>query len=65
MGVTTYTVIATGQTTASAEEVEAAVRASLTSVGLELVPCNWAPDLDTIAEQTGVPFGTNQLIDLN
>lgn len=61
----TFTVIATGQTAAPAEQIEAAVRSALASVGVRLIPCRWAPDLDTIAENCGADFGSNCLVDLN
>ena len=59
----TFTIVATGQTTATTDEVGASVRASLAAAGVELIACTWAPDLDTIRDNIDAP--SLELIDLN
>lgn len=41
------------------------VALSVEDLGAEIVPCNWAPDMDTVADATGVDFDNIVLIDLN
>lgn len=60
---TTFTVIATGTTDAPLDQIETALRAELERIGVRLIPCNWTPDSDTIAEQAGVE--RVDVIDLN
>jgi hypothetical protein len=45
---TTYTIVATVDTSLSEDEIRAGITAALD--GCELIPCNWAPDPDTISE---------------
>jgi hypothetical protein len=61
-----FTLVATGYTeTADPEDIDSAVRAALASVGVELIPCAWAPDLDTVADAADLAYGDLTLIDLN
>lgn len=61
---TTFTLVATGQTQASLDVIADTVRAALHDAGVELVECNWAPDLDTVSDAVpGNP--TLALVDLN
>lgn len=65
------TVVATvrlpeGYTTADLGVLADLVTATLVQTeGCELVGCDWAPDLDTVAEAIGADFGTVALVDLN
>jgi hypothetical protein len=43
--------------------LETEVRATLARLGVELIPCGWAPDPDTIAELAGAD--RLHVIDLN
>ena len=58
----TFTVVATGITAKSADEVEVAVRRALAEACMELVACDWAPDPDTISDVVGEDV---TVIDLN
>jgi hypothetical protein len=63
--VTNFTVFATGQTLRPLGEVEAGVRAALAALGVELLPCNWAPDPDTIWDATPAAGQPIRLVDVN
>lgn len=60
---TTFTVFATAVTDRPLVDIERAVRDALAAVGADLVPCNWAPDPDTIADATAAD--RIELVDLN
>lgn len=63
------TVVATVKvpTDVSNDVIEDVVRKALERTGGEFVPCNWAPDPDTIADQTdgGIDFDALTVIDVN
>lgn len=67
MAVTHATIVATvALDSQTAEHVARTVRAVLeATLGLDLVGCDWAPDLDTIADATGVDYDNIVLLDLN
>jgi hypothetical protein len=61
-----FTLVATGQTLTPLSEVEYAVRITLQAKGVELIPCNWAPDADTITDAVQIPAdATVAILDLD
>jgi hypothetical protein len=58
---TTYTIVATVDTELSEDEIRFRIDAALD--GCELIPCNWAPDPDTISDATD--FRDIHVVDMN
>lgn len=50
-------------------EVQAAIQKALNNLyfgfNTDIVPCDWAPDMDTVADATRVDYDDIVLIDLN
>lgn len=58
---TTFTIVATVDTDLDEAEIRARIGQALT--GCELIPCNWAPDPDTISENC--EFRAITVVDMN
>ncbi|MFI0481731.1 hypothetical protein [Actinomadura sp. 9N215] len=59
----TTIVVTVDPTGTSSERITAEVRATLARLGVEVIPCAWSPDPDTIAECSNVDRVT--VLDLN